>query len=245
MALRRSKVERNARQLADAFAAAEAELHEREERLRSIETEVAEETAEAAAALGLGELTAAEFEKRKRDADTRAEEARAACATAFEVVEALRPRAADAEEAVARRKVEAAEADEHRSATAIEGAETALVKLRGEHALASERLALVLREAVDARAPFDPEVALAAAARAESDRELASWLVWNPASGHPVPPYLRETVAAMESQKLAEVEAGARSLRAHPDRVDPAEVFGDGLRPGQPFPRLPMPGDAL
>jgi len=239
---RRSSTEREATKLADAFTAAEGELREREERVRSIETEVAEEIAEAAAALGLGELTAAEYEKRKRDSERRAEEARAARATSAEVVEALRPLATAAAEASERERIEAAEADVGRLATAIGETETTLVKLRGEHSLATERVEVCRRQALDAAAAFAPEVAIEADARAAQDEELARWYARNPHEDDRIPVHLRQRVPEIRTEEAARRDEERERLREHPDRVDPHDVFGDGLRPGQPFPRL---GDAL
>ncbi len=93
MPLRRKSEKSEATRLEQAFERAEAELREREEQLATVEAEVAKEKADAAAALGLGELTVDEREQRKRVAEDRAEEARAARTLAAEVVEALRPRA--------------------------------------------------------------------------------------------------------------------------------------------------------
>jgi hypothetical protein len=74
---RASKLEREASKLGDVVDRVEAEFRERDEQLRSAEEEAAQENAESAAALGLGELTADEYEKRKRAAESRVEEARA------------------------------------------------------------------------------------------------------------------------------------------------------------------------
>jgi len=245
MALRRSKVERNARQLREAFAAAEAELRERDEQLASIEAEAAARNADAAAALGLGALTADEYEGRKRGAEHRVDEARAARATAAEVVEALRPLAAASAAAVARETVEAAEADRERRSAAREEAESGLLKLRADEALAEERLAIARRQALDAVATFDPEAAIQADARAAQDEELARWHARNPHEDDRIPAHLRERVPEIRADEQSREEAERESLRQHPDRRDPDDVFGDGLRPGQPFPRLPTPGDSL
>jgi len=246
MALRRSKVERNARQLADAFAAAEAELRDRDEQLASIEAEAATRNAESAAAVGLGNLAVDEHENRKRDAERRVQAARAARATAAEVVEALRPLASAAAAAVSRERIEAAEVDVSRIATAIEETEATLGQLRGEEALAIERVEVCRRQALDAAAAFDPQAAVQAQARATQDEELARWHARNPHEDDRIPVHLRERVPAIRDEEQSREEAERERLRQHPDRRDPAEVYGDGgLRPGERFPQIPMPGDSL
>jgi len=239
MALRRSKVERNARQLAEAFAAAEGELRDRDEQLTSIEAEAAARNADAAAALGLGALTADEYEGRKRDAERRVEEARAARTTAAEVVEALRPLAAGAAEASGRERIEAAEADESRIATAIGETEATLVKLRGEHSLATERVEVCRRQALDAAAEFDPEAAVEAQARAAADEELARWHARNPLADDRVPAHLRERVPEIRAEEQSREEAERERLRQRPDRLDQEEIHSGGsIAPHQAFPRL-------
>lgn len=237
--MRSSKLEREAAKLADAFHAAEHEQRDYDERVRSIEAETTRETEKAAASLGLGELSADAFEKVEAHSREQVEQVRAARARASSIVEALRPRAADAAEAVAREKVDAAEADEQRRAAAIEEAEATLVKLRGEHALAAERLDVVRRAAFDARAPFDRLTAEQAAARAESDEQLARWHARNPAADDRIPAHLRERVPEIRAAEADREEHERARLREHPERVDPADVYsGRSLRPRERFPRL-------
>jgi len=235
---RRSSTEREAAKLAKAFEAAEADLRDREEQFLSIEEATERTRREAGLAKAVGEIDVVEYVSRTEKATALEAETRAARDQAGAVLEAVRGPAADAHEALANARVELAISDVDERSAELADAERMVEERRRALSMANDRLAIEQRRAVDARSPYDPEAAIQADARAAQDEEHVNYYAPRPERDAEVWVHLVERVLERRAAGVATAEEENARLAERPDRVRPEDAFGDGLRPGEPFPRL-------
>jgi len=181
---------------------------------RRVESEQREKLSQLAADLGLGRLTAEEYEATKSKMETEATESRRALERAEAAHVALGERAAGLAEQLARERVReavvTAEAAESALALAREAVVTAEAALEDAEATV-ERAGLGLKFA---RAPYDPTVARAASADASREGELVRWHSRNGTLPGELPLHLREAVEQERANLVREREAERTRSRA-------------------------------
>jgi hypothetical protein len=227
--MRRDDLSRLERQAHDLEAAAEKAEKERDVALDDL-----------AVQLGLGEVTAGEYDKKKGAAEKKAEQARAAWERSVEVVNALRARLAE-------RRVQAAEArvteqEEVCAGTAeeVREAEGALAGRRDRHAEALAELERRRDELDAAAAEVDPEIARKRGERLAGRERRARWHASRPRADARVPPDLRERVAELRAELVEKEEESRERLRRHPHYIGVHERVS--LATHEPFPRLSSAG---